>query len=318
MKNKKHILGILVIISLFSTLIVNFSVFNKSEERKMIHDTKNWNRDLEFDPRPAGNISLFADDFESGLSKWESITGFWHLTDTGSSWPIPWNPCHSPTHSMWFGNESTGNYENGSSPAWGNLISIPFDLSSVTNAYFEFYHWKEVEEYSILDNSSVFISTDNVIWDMLYQNNTNKAPWEKLTFNISSYCGNSSVRIRFYFNTVDEQYNDYRGWLVDDVRIYYTVDNNNPPTLTLGSVSPDPGNHSSLYTYTVNYADIDGDVPAYVNVSINGTYYLMSKQNPYDYEYTDGCLYEYKTYLYGNDYPYNYSFGCSDGKYFAN
>jgi len=313
MKNKKQILGMLIIISLFLTLIINFSIFNESEERKMNLDTKNWNRDLEFNPRPAVG-ELFADDFENDLSKWDSITGLWHLTDNVSYS----DPYHSPTHSIWFGNESTGFYDNGSWWSRGNLTSIPIDLSSELNAYLEFYHWKEVEGYSFFDNSSIFISTDNVIWDMLYQNNTNKAPWEKLTFNISSYCGNSSVRIRFYFDTVDEQYNNYRGWLVDDVRIYYTVDNNNPPTLTLGSVSPDPGNHSSLFTYAVNYADIDGDVPAYVNVSINGTYHLMSKQDPFDYEYTDGCLYEYKTYLNWSAYAYNYSFGCSDGKYFAN
>ncbi len=139
-----------------------------------------------------------------------------------------------------------------------------------------------------------------------------------MNLDISSYCGNSSVRIRFYFDTVDHQYNNYRGWLIDDVRIYYTVENNNAPTLSSGSVSPNPGKHSDLFNYTVNYVDIDGDAPAYVNVSINGTYYSMSKQNPYDYEYTDGCIYEYKTYLNWSAYPYNYSFGCSDGKYFAN
>ena len=219
---------------------------------------------------------------------------------------------------MWFGNESTGTFYNGSWWARGNLTSIAIDLSSVNNATLEFYHWKEVEEYEIFDDSYVFISTDNVIWVPLYQNNTNVAPWEKLTFNISSYCGNSSVRIRFYFDSVDEEYNNFRGWLFDDVRIYYTVDNNNPPTLTLGSVSPNPGKLSDLFTYTVNYMDIDGDAPAYVNVSINDTYYVMSKQNPFDYEYTDGYLYEYKTYLDWSAYPYNYSFGCSDGKYFAN
>ncbi|MFX1376803.1 MAG: C25 family cysteine peptidase, partial [Promethearchaeota archaeon] len=50
--------------------------------------------------------TLWFDDFESGLSKWESLTGFWHLTNDSVSWPPPWDPYNSPIHSMWFGNAS--------------------------------------------------------------------------------------------------------------------------------------------------------------------------------------------------------------------
>jgi len=500
MKNKKQILGMLVIISLFLTLIINFSVFNKSEERKTTYDTKNWNTDFEVNPRTSDISILFEDHFESGLSKWESITGFWHLTDTGSSWP---NPCHSPTHSMWFGEESTGTYNNGSDPAKGNLTSIPIDLSSVTNATLEFYHWKQVEFG--WDYSYVYISTDNVIWIPLYIDWSNVAPWEKLTFNISSYCGNSSVRIRFWFNTGDAISNDYRGWLVDDVRIYsevlqdYTMipgfnydwidatggtelllsddgysaqglpfsfsfynntfstiylgangylcfndttpsdyrndpipsndsdndyliapfwddiqilsgggggqifvqnfsdfwvaewlmvehwsgsiligtfeviltksgdiifnydlinnlvdpawgdgytcglnlglgtnlynsyqdfvlpvddfsilftrnPNNYAPQLDSGNVAPPSGDQSILFTYTVDYTDLDNNPPMYVNVSINGTTYLMSKQNPSDVDYLDGCTYEFSIYLQPGS--YNYVFGCWDSVFY--
>jgi len=309
MKKNKPIFLIIAIVSMISVLCGNFFILNEFDERQPAYNDINWNRDLEVNPLPAGYISIFSDDFESGLSKWESITGLWHLTDNISHS----NPYHSPTHSMWFGNESTGNYETGFTEM-GNLTSVPIDLSSTTDTILEFYHWKETENGSPYDASRVYISTDNINWDMLYEHFMNITPWEKVSLDISKYDGNSSVQLRFFFDTGDYEYNDYRGWLIDDIRIY---ENDNAPTLSSGSVSPNPGKLSDLFTYTVNYMDIDGDAPIYVNVSINGTYYSMFKQNPFDYEYSDGCIYEYKTYLNWGAYPYNYSFGCFDGKFYT-
>ena len=158
---------------------------------------------------------IWHDDFESGLAKWETPTGLWHMTNTSSAWS---NPCHSPTHSMWYGQESSG-YYNTSAANSGNLSSTPIDLSSVEEAYLELYHWKQTEWYASYDHTYIYVTTDDNIWNLIYSNYTDVGPWEKLRFDISNYCGNSSFRIRFYFDTVDRLYNSYRGWLVDDVSI---------------------------------------------------------------------------------------------------
>ena len=164
----------------------------------------------------------FSDDFESGLSQWDTITGLWHLTDTGSSWP---DPSHSPTHSMWFGNETTGNYQTGFSE-YGEMISVPFSLVGYTIASLEFYHWREGEGYGY-DISYVDISTNGVNWDNIYTTDDDYvAPWEYIHLGISRYAGNSSVQLRFRFNTIDDIANDYRGWLVDDVQVSDTPDDN--------------------------------------------------------------------------------------------
>ncbi|MFX1393724.1 MAG: S8 family serine peptidase [Promethearchaeota archaeon] len=172
-------------------------------------------------------IIYFQEDFEGGLSKWVDINGLWHLTDTGSSWP---NPCHSPTHSMWFGDEISGTFETGFRE-FGNITSIPIDLSGATQAYLEFYHWKEVEEFDIYDFSYVYISIDGSIWHEIYHNNINLEPWDLESIDISAYCGISSVQIMFHFDTIDSAENDYRGWLVDDIQIVST------PSV----ISPTPG-----------------------------------------------------------------------------
>ncbi len=261
-------------------------------------------------PKSNGNVQLFSEDFEHGLSQWETITGLWHVTDNTSSWS---NPYHSPTHSMWFGQESTGDYNTGSR-VMGNLTSILIDLSSINDAYLEFYHWREGEGKNH-DKSYVYISIDNTNWDLIYQTDVNITPWERLSFNLSQYCGNNSLRIRFYFDSEDSIANNFRGWLVDDI-IIYTTKNLYNPNLTAGSVSPSNGNQSTLFTYTVNYTDMDNNPPDYVSVVINETAHLMWKQNLSDNNYIDGCIYEYQTYLNWGSFPYNYSFNCFDGKFY--
>jgi C1A family cysteine protease len=162
---------------------------------------------------------IFYDDFESGLSQWESITGMWHLTNASSIWPDPY---HSPTHSMWFGDESTGNYDSGYQEM-GELTSIPIDLSGTTYAELEFYHWREGEGGGY-DVSYVYISTDGVNWNQIYTSSQQYiSPWEKISIDISAYAGYPSVQVQFYFDTLDDLYNDYRGWLVDDVAILGNV-----------------------------------------------------------------------------------------------
>ena len=162
---------------------------------------------------------IFYDDFESGLSQWDSITGLWHLTNASSVWSDPY---HSPTHSMWFGNESTGNFDTGYQEM-GNLTSIPIDLTVTTYAQLEFYQWREGEGGSY-DVSYVYISTDGVNWNQIYTSPQQYiAPWQKVSIDISAYAGYPSVQVRFYFDTIDSIFNAYRGWLLDDVAILGSV-----------------------------------------------------------------------------------------------
>ncbi|MFX1480940.1 MAG: CARDB domain-containing protein, partial [Promethearchaeota archaeon] len=117
--------------------------------------------------------------------------------------------------------ESTGDYDTGYRET-GDLISTPINLVSPEFASLEFYHWREGEGYGY-DASLVYISTNGVSWDLIYENDgTYTAPWEKVSVDISAYVGNPSVQLRFTFDTYDDIMNDYRGWLIDDVAIMGT------------------------------------------------------------------------------------------------
>ena len=393
--------------SFITTLDYGYHQYRINCSDGLFSNSTNWMTGLEVNPfLQEIYITLFHEDFENDLSKWENITGLWHLTDSNSSWTDPY---HSPNHSMWFGNESTGNYQTAFREL-GDMISKPIDLSYVSRAYLQFYQWRECEEN--IDFSHVYISTDGVVWDLLYKSGAIVPPWEKLILNISKYCRNSSTRLRFHFDTGDQIANHFRGWLVDDVIIYgnspinlllpddnsslftgwnnftwkslelpigavnYTLQisnmsnfssilheieninempnntsipilinfpsgqyywhirphfgpfyrnwsnlylfnltvNNYAPSLIAGSVSPATGNQFTQFNFTLIYVDQDDNPPLFINLLINGTPYPMTKQNSSDTSYTDGCLYQYLTYL--SPGIYNYSFECNDGKFF--
>ncbi len=99
---------------------------------------------------------------------------------------------------------------------------------------------------------------------------------------------------------------------VDDFSILFSYGPNNPPSLSLPSVTPATGNQTTLFNFTVIYTDFDNHKPVYVNVSINGVNHKMSKQNSFDNDYTDGCVYQFSSYFIPD--TYQYSFSCSDGE----
>jgi hypothetical protein len=124
-------------------------------------------------------------------------------------------------------------------------------------------------------------------------------------------------------------YDKYTGLLVNGTFIhgwgYYTIfptdtnvpfqDNFNSPNLTNGMVTPLTGNLTTLFKFSVNYTDIDNNFPKYVNAIIDGIPHPMGKQNLSDDNYTNGCIYEYETFLENNS--HNYYFNASDLKFSA-
>nr|MDO8114870.1 DUF2341 domain-containing protein [Candidatus Sigynarchaeota archaeon] len=176
------------------------------------------------------NQTLFSDNFESGLAKWSTVTGAWHVSNPAGSY----NAYRSPTHSVWCGSEATGLYPNSHA---AELVSMPIDVSIVDSAYLEFFHYQTTE--AGWDYCAVYVRQNAGAWIQLYRVAGNVA-WEKRTYNLSSYCGpGNTIEIRFYF-TSDPTVN-YRGWYVDDVQVY----TNKIPVL---STLVNPANSSSVFT----------------------------------------------------------------------
>ncbi|MFX1294180.1 MAG: CARDB domain-containing protein [Promethearchaeota archaeon] len=101
--------------------------------------------------------------------------------------------------------------------------------------------------------------------------------------------------------------------LWENLIIYSIFSLKDTPTLTDGIVSPSTGTTSTTFTYSTNYTDANNDTPTIIQVIIDGIQHNMTKQNPSDNIYTDGCIYVYTTTL--SEGSHDYHFEASDGNY---
>lgn len=172
------------------------------------------------------------------------------LPDDGS---LP--EAYSGNAAWWYGAEADGTFmgdyddteqwdENG---GWsdeansGDLISPEIDLTDVEAARLSFWTWWEIEgvdvdRYDLMqvevstDGGGVFTElgagqinpvndVDGESWKPYSSGGLGQVGvWEKHVFDLSDFAGETVV-LKFTFDTVDEKYNAFRGWLLDDVRV---------------------------------------------------------------------------------------------------
>ncbi len=178
-----------------------------------------------------GQLSVFEDDFESGLINW-TVTGLWALTTDEAV-----SPANSLTDSP------GGNYPDVfTSEA---TMSVSADLSFALDADVKFYANVDLEEgfdYVYLDASSDAGAT----WINIYTfNGEDGLGWQFFEVPLGAFVGGSDVRLRFRFFS-DAAYN-VDGIYIDDLIIYtYNVDESpplilhTPTTLYEGTLGPNP------------------------------------------------------------------------------
>ena len=87
--------------------------------------------------------------------------------------------------------------------------------------------------------------TDYNRWSIPFSNfGFNLAPQfaQQEAISLDEYAGQSNVKIRFKFDTVDQYYNAYRGWIIDDIMIQ-----NQPGTFPLYSNNEEVDNEVSMF-----------------------------------------------------------------------
>lgn len=122
---------------------------------------------------------------------------------------------------------------------YGELVSEAIDLTTSEAASLRFWSWWEIEGVDVdrYDLMNVYITTDDgLTWnEVVGMNPINDVDgeaykpyssgglgevgqWIHTEADLSAYVGNT-IKVKFYFDTVDEKYNGFRGWLLDDVRV---------------------------------------------------------------------------------------------------
>lgn len=194
-----------------------------------------WQQDFYWTP-----TAPYADDIESGSNDW-TATGLWHQVDASSPYPAS----HSGSHSWWYGQDATGNYDTGAANA-GDLISPPIYIPD-TGYYLRFWYRYETETQTRdWDQRWVQISVDDGPFENVPQLSDDPMNWwlQSQAIDLSAYAGHT-VQVRFHFDTLDEYYNDYRGWYIDDLEISTTP----PPTCADGHEPNDTPAEATAIAY---------------------------------------------------------------------
>ena len=172
---------------------------------------------------PMASATYFLhEDFENGGGAWSHIgetpTGgesLWHL-ETNRSFSGEWSAAYNTGYSSF-------NYDVGWN--WGRLMTPVMDLSSASEVHFEFASWLETEQApDEFDVAYVGYSTaPNLAWTYLHPDIQEfaQSEWIILGMDLTSVlAGESHAQICFQFDSVDDVFNDYEGWYIDDVMVY--------------------------------------------------------------------------------------------------
>ncbi len=163
------------------------------------------------------------DEMEGGENGWtyDGPHGYWHQTSM-----LHLSYVLSPTTSWYYGNETTYKYYHPDGRTWGNLYTPPIDLSGYSAPGMSFWHDLVTEGNPNYDEGRISIEdTSNPgVWDeieLLYLSQN----WTKGSYDLSSYAG-KTIRVRFFFDTIDGGNNWFKGWNVDRFYVFGSVEAN--------------------------------------------------------------------------------------------
>jgi len=148
--------------------------------------------------------------------------GLWGRTDRRAG-----DAGHSADHSFWFGVEGS-NYDVGPYATGGRIVSPEIDLSGASFAELSFNYFLQTEAEAGYDRASVLVARKNggVFGAFEPLGGVNNyggvlldptTGWATIKIAFGPAELGKIVKFAFDFDTIDELYNDFEGWYVDDV-----------------------------------------------------------------------------------------------------
>ncbi len=163
-------------------------------------------------PTTTARIIPYLDSMESGTNNWVA-SGLWRLgsIDVGGRGPT----------NAWIFNNNT-NYKDA---AWraGDLTSPPIEIPASGKTYLRFAYYANTEDGNPhWDQRRVQVSSDGGPFKDILQLSDDQSVGQVWLnsgpVSLASYAGHT-IRLRFHFDTIDEDYNTARGWIIDDVTV---------------------------------------------------------------------------------------------------
>lgn len=157
----------------------------------------------------------YFDDMEGSGLPW-TATGLWHLIESS------YIGHNGSSHAYWYGQDSTGNYDTGTANS-GELTSPPIYIPT-TGYYLRFWYRYETETQGAdWDQRWVQISVDGGPFINVLQLFDDPMRWwlQSPVIDLSGYAGHT-IQVRFHFDTINNAYNAFGGWYIDDFEISTT------------------------------------------------------------------------------------------------
>ncbi|MEN3011106.1 MAG: hypothetical protein ABDI20_09165, partial [Candidatus Bipolaricaulaceae bacterium] len=171
-------------------------------------------------------VVLFYEDFSNELNKWlvENV-GLWHRTDQVKGINLA-----NYGYVAYYGKDdmTNPNYNTGARTV-GYLISKEFDVDGASAFKLTFDYWREAEYYAPGGYDKTYVEVrflTGTTWSSWYRiwykdsAHPSEKAWTETSIRPYKVLTNATkMQIRFVFDSVDRFYNNYTGWLIDNVRV---------------------------------------------------------------------------------------------------
>ncbi|MBL8861072.1 MAG: hypothetical protein JNK02_03590 [Planctomycetes bacterium] len=188
-------------------------------------------------PAPAtAQSTLFFEGFEHGLDAWTigpdspdcwwghgggPCTGSFFVaadTDPCSPWAAPFP---EGTHAVRFGYQGQCTFQppgiNMDVPDCSMITATPLAIPATGSTRLTFWSKSEGEDDSSYDRRRIFVQVEGTTsWVQVGQ--LWNSDWASHGFDLSRWAG-QSLRIKFKFEGVDNAFNDYMGWYLDQITV---------------------------------------------------------------------------------------------------
>jgi len=166
-------------------------------------------------PHTAGTLQ---ESFEGTLDGWY-FEGLWHVAsdDPEDEYYSSYAQVSDGTRALWYGQNSNGTYNTGDTNS-GILISPTILLTEPFSLVFDSWEQTEGAGYG-LDTRKIYASLDDgESWQLLHASNRNNAGYQEIVVDLTQFQG-LVLRFKLEFDSVDDRFNNFRGWFIDNLRI---------------------------------------------------------------------------------------------------
>ena len=87
------------------------------------------------------------------------------------------------------------------------------------------------------DYAVIQVSADGGVWESLSQSYSTGDDWKGKRLHMTSYSG-KKIRIRLSFDAVDDFFNNFEGWYIDDLKVIADLSQAPPTANTAPAASP--------------------------------------------------------------------------------